>query len=45
MKLIWTSNGPGGDIVAPHWGAWIEIVALLITKSHGTGRTPLGCVD
>ena len=32
-------------IVAPHWGAWIEIQSWKGTILARMGRTPLGCVD
>ena len=31
--------------VAPHWGAWIEIRAVMRGTDNSGGRTPLGCVD
>ena len=31
--------------VAPHWGAWIEILPHTGQVTHWSGRTPLGCVD
>ena len=31
--------------VAPHWGAWIEIVFTRASQTYGDSRTPLGCVD
>ena len=34
-----------GDIVAPHWGAWIEIPARAGQPLYTACRTPLGCVD
>ena len=32
-------------LVAPHWGAWIEIDIKEAVMVDETGRTPLGCVD
>ena len=32
-------------MVAPHWGAWIEIMAMTDYIDGDYGRTPLGCVD
>ena len=32
-------------VVAPHWGAWIEINQSGTPYVTLTGRTPLGCVD
>ena len=32
-------------IVAPHWGAWIEIMSAAIPGAAAASRTPLGCVD
>ena len=32
-------------VVAPHWGAWIEISRHYGSTRDGWGRTPLGCVD
>ena len=31
--------------VAPHWGAWIEMLWLDDNGIVRFGRTPLGCVD
>ena len=36
--------GVGGQSVAPHWGAWIEITRRL-SRRLPSSRTPLGCVD
>ena len=33
------------QIVAPHMGAWIEILLLGFNLTVGYGRTPHGCVD
>ena len=36
----------GADLlVAPHWGAWIEIQGCGEHPLGLPGRTPLGCVD
>ena len=32
-------------LVAPHWGAWIEIGVTTTCRIVSTSRTPLGCVD
>ena len=34
-----------GGVVAPHWGAWIEIFMRTIRAVDHVCRTPLGCVD
>ena len=34
-----------GPLVAPHWGAWIEIQNRIHVCPHQASRTPLGCVD
>ena len=31
--------------VAPHWGAWIEILPVRMNGYPVDSRTPLGCVD
>ena len=31
--------------VAPHWGAWIEILRMGLPRPERNSRTPLGCVD
>ena len=35
---------PPMRLVAPHWGAWIEITGR-IPDINDRSRTPLGCVD
>ena len=32
-------------VVAPHWGAWIEIFNIFRAEMRMACRTPLGCVD
>ena len=34
-----------GDRVAPHVGAWIEIMIQFLYQHTLMGRTPRGCVD
>ena len=34
-----------GEPVAPHWGAWIEMLMLAAVEGSNLSRTPLGCVD
>ena len=45
MKFATAKPSVWNCIVAPHWGAWIEIGLTLTGIGHACGRTPLGCVD
>ena len=45
LKYAGLHAGLAERLVAPHWGAWIEIPTIP-QGIHGlTSRTPLGCVD
>ena len=33
------------NVVAPHWGAWIEMIDSDLIDFDATRRTPPGCVD
>ena len=45
MKYEMEQQGVATSPVAPHWGAWIEILILRKSACHLLCRTPLGCVD
>ena len=45
MKYDAACGDGDGGVVAPHWGAWIEIAMPPRERVARNRRTPLGCVD